>query len=185
MKNPELKIQDPYALDETQYAAVIELLKKQRALVPKYWHDAAVHVDDFKKEGVVASSSWPFQVNLLKGENQPVGSVFPKEGATGWADTTMLHKNSKHVNCAYKWMEHSISKDVQGGVAAWFGSVPVTPEACKGHPLLGDEGCTTNGFDNFAKISFWRTPTAECGDGRKCVPYKKWSEDYISIIGSK
>jgi putative spermidine/putrescine transport system substrate-binding protein len=114
-----------------------------------------------------------------------VGSVFPKEGATGWADTTMLHKNSKHVNCAYKWMEHSISKDVQGSVASWFGSVPVTPEACKGHPLLGEEGCKTNGFENFAKISFWRTPTAECGDGRKCVPYKKWSEDYISIIGSK
>ena len=185
MKMPELKIEDPYALDENQYSKVIELLKKQRTLVPKYWHDAAVHVDDFKKEGVVASSSWPFQVNLLKGENQPVGSVFPKEGATGWADTTMLHKNSKHVNCAYKWMEHSISKDVQGSVASWFGSVPVTPETCKGHPLLGEDGCKTNGFENFDKISFWKTPVAECGGGRKCIPYKKWSEDYISIIGSK
>lgn len=185
LKKPELKIEDPYALNEEQYKEVIELLKKQRSLVPKYWHDAMIHVEDFKKEGVVASSSWPFQVNMLAADKQPVASVFPKEGATGWADTTMLHKDSKHVNCAYKWMEHSISKDVQGSVSSWFGSVPVTPETCKGHPLLTDEGCKTNGFDNFEKISFWKTPVADCGAGKKCVPYKKWAEDYIAIIGSK
>lgn len=185
LKKPELKIEDPYALNEEQYKEVIELLKKQRSLVPKYWHDATIHVEDFKKEGVVASSSWPFQVNMLAADKQPVASVFPKEGATGWADTTMLHKDSKHVNCAYKWMEHSISKDVQGSVSSWFGSVPVTPETCKGHPLLTDEGCKTNGFDNFEKISFWKTPVADCGAGKKCVPYKKWAEDYIAIIGSK
>jgi putative spermidine/putrescine transport system substrate-binding protein len=185
LKKPELKIDDPYALNEEQYKEVIELLKKQRSLVPKYWHDAMIHVEDFKKEGVVASSSWPFQVNMLAADKQPVASVFPKEGATGWADTTMLHKDSKHVNCAYKWMEHSISKEVQGSVSAWFGSVPVTPETCKGHPLLTDDGCKTNGFENFEKISFWRTPVADCGAGKKCVPYKKWAEDYIAIIGSK
>jgi len=182
---PELGIKDPYELDETQYQAVIELLKKQRQLVPKYWHDAFVQIDDFKKEGVVASSTWPFQVNLLKGEKQPVGSVFPKEGATGWADTTMLHVDSKHVNCAYKWMEHSISKKVQGDLAAWFGSNPAVPDACQGNDLLTPEGCANNGFTNFEKISFWRTPVENCSGGRKCIPYKKWAEDYIAIIGSK
>ncbi|GBF50005.1 ABC transporter substrate-binding protein [Leptospira ryugenii] len=182
---PELGINDPYELDEKQYNAAIELLKKQRQLVPKYWHDAMVQVDDFKKEGLVASSTWPFQVNLLTADKQPVGSVVPVEGATGWADTTMLHKDSKHVNCAYKWMEHSISAKVQGDLASWFGSVPSVPAACKGNALLTDEGCATNGFDNFEKISFWRTPVENCSGGRKCVPYKKWAEDYIAIIGSK
>lgn len=182
---PELGINDPYELDEKQYSAAIELLKKQRQLVPKYWHDAMVHVDDFKKEGVVASSAWPFQVNLLAGEKQPVGSVVPKEGATGWADTTMLHKDSKHVNCAYKWMEHSISPKVQGDLASWFGSVPSVPAACKGNALLTDTGCATNGFNNFERISFWRTPVENCAGSRKCIPYKKWAEDYIAIIGSK
>ncbi len=185
VKNPELGITDPYELDEKQYNAVLELLKKQRQLVPKYWHDAMVHIEDFKKEGLAASSAWPFQVNLLAGDKQPVASVFPKEGATGWADTTMLHKDSKHVNCAYKWMEHSISPKVQGDLASWFGSVPSVPAACKGNPLLTDSGCDTNGFSNFSKISFWRTPVENCSNGRKCVPYKKWAEDYIAIIGSK
>ncbi len=62
---PELGIKNPYELNPDQYAAVVALLQAQRALVGRYWHDAMVQVDDFKNEGVVASSSWPFQVNLL------------------------------------------------------------------------------------------------------------------------
>jgi putative spermidine/putrescine transport system substrate-binding protein len=182
---PELGINDPYELDEKQYSAAIDLLKKQRQLVPKYWHDAMVQVDDFKKEGLVASSTWPFQVNLLIGQKQPVASTIPREGATGWADTTMIHRNSKHVNCAYKWMEHSLSPKLQGDLASWFGAVPAVPSACTNNELLTDSGCETNGFTNFEKISFWRTPVEHCAGGRKCIPYKKWAEDYIAIIGSK
>ena len=92
---------------------------------------------------------------------QPVASTVPVEGATGWADTTMLAANAKHPNCAYKWMEWSLNAKVQGDVAAWFGSVPAVPAACKGNALLGDAGCATNGFDNFDKIHFWRTPEAD------------------------
>ena len=44
--------------------------------------------------------------------------------------------------------------------------MPVVPAACKGNALLGDSGCKTNGTDNFDKISFWRTPVADCGGGQ-------------------
>ena len=124
-KKPELGIKNPYELTPDQYAAAVALLQAQRALVGRYWHDAMVQVDDFKNEGVVASSSWPFQVNLLATDKKPVASTIPEEGATGWADTTMMHADAKHPNCAYKWLEHSLSPKVQGDVAAWFGSVPV------------------------------------------------------------
>ena len=50
-----------------------------------------VQIEDFTNEGFVASSSWPYQVNLLKSSGEPIDSVVPVEGATGWADTTMLH----------------------------------------------------------------------------------------------
>jgi len=182
---PELGINDPYELDEKQYRVVIDLLKKQRQLVPKYWHDAMVQIDDFKKGNLVASSTWPFQVNRLHADKQAVGSTIPREGATGWADSTMIHRDSKHTNCAYLWLEHSISPKLQGDLAAWFGSVPAVPVACRGNALLGDSGCVRNGFANMGKISFWRTPVENCAGGRKCIPYKKWAEDYISIIGSK
>lgn len=182
---PELGIKDPYELSPTQYAAALELLKGQRALVGRYWHDAMVQVDDFTNEGVVASSAWPFQVNLLKSQNKPVASVVPKEGATGWADTTMMHANAAHPNCAYLWMEHSLAPKVQGDVAAWFGSVPAVPAACAGNELLGGEGCKTNGFANFDKIAFWKTPIGKCKTQENCVPYAKWVSDYIAVMGGR
>ncbi len=85
---PELGITDPYQLNEDQYKAALDLLRGQRKLVSRYWHDAVIQTDDFKNEGVVASGSWPFQVGLLASENAPIASTIPEEGATGWADTT-------------------------------------------------------------------------------------------------
>jgi len=183
---PELGIKDPYALTREQFDAAIELLRQQRQIVGRYWHDAFVQMDDFTNEGVVASSSWPFQVNFLKSQGKPVDSVFPVEGTTGWADTTMMHVDAPHPNCAYKWLEHSLDVKLQGDLAAWFGSVPAVPEACKGNALLTDTGCETNGMGNFDKIHFWKTPTTDCGDGRKeCVPYHEWVTAYIAVIGGR
>ncbi|MEX2647666.1 MAG: ABC transporter substrate-binding protein [Alphaproteobacteria bacterium] len=183
--NPELGITDPYALTEDQYQAALTLLRGQRLIVNRYWHDAFIQIDDFKNEGVAASSSWPFQVNLLAAEGQPIASTVPEEGATGWADTTMLHAEAAHPNCAYMWMEHSLNPKLQGDLAAWFGSVPVNLAACMGNALLGDEGCKTNGLDNFARIHFWRTPVTNCGDGKECVPYYRWVSDYIAVLGGR
>ena len=183
---PELGIKDPYALTRDQFNAALDLLRGQRQIVGRYWHDAGVQVDDFTKEGVAASSSWPFQVNLLQFNKQPIASVVPKEGATGWADSTMMHVNAPHPNCSYKWLEWSLNPKLQGDLAAWFGSVPAVPDACKGNELLTDAGCATNGFDNFEKIAFWKTPTADCGDGKKdCVPYYEWVTSYIAVIGGR
>ena len=181
-KQPDLGITDPYQLSEDQYAAVLAVLRKQKPLVHRYWHDATVQMGDFKNEGVAASGSWPYQVNALQLEKQPIASVIPAEGATGWADTTMMHSEAKHPNCAYAWMEWSISPKVQGDVASWFGSLPAVTAACNGNALLGAEGCKTNGIDNFDQIHFWKTPEAKCGDAT-CVPYSRWTEDYIKIMG--
>ena len=181
-KKPELGITDPYALTEAQYAAALDLLRAQKPLIHRYWHDATVQMSDFKNEGVAASGSWPYQVNALQLDKQPIASVIPAEGATGWADTTMMHSDAKHPNCAYAWMEWSVSPKVQGDVAAWFGSLPAVPAACTGNELLGPEGCKTNGIDNFDQIHFWRTPEAKCASG-ECVPYSRWTQDYITIMG--
>jgi putative spermidine/putrescine transport system substrate-binding protein len=143
-------------------------------------------MDDFKNEGVVASSSWPFHVNVLEAGGAPVAGVFPEEGVTGWADSTMMHIDAPHPNCAYAWMDHSLNLKLQGDLAAWFGSLPVIAVACKDNELLGEEGCKHNGIDQFGKIAFWKTPKAECGDGTSdCVPYHEWVTNYIAVIGGR
>jgi putative spermidine/putrescine transport system substrate-binding protein len=184
--NPELGITDPYELTQAQYDAALALLQNQRHLIGRYWHDAYVQMDDFTNEGVAASSSWPFQVNFLQFSGVHVASTIPMEGATGWSDTTMMHVDAPHPNCAYKWMEHSLDVKLQGDLAAWFGSVPVVLAACTGNALLTDQGCDINGLQSFDSVSFWRTPTATCSDGsNKCIPYSQWVTDYIAVIGGQ
>ena len=184
--NPELGITDPYALNRDQFDAALNLLRQQRALVGRYWHDAFIQMDDFTNEGVAASSSWPFQVNILQAGGAPIASVFPVEGATGWADSTMMHIDAPNPNCAYLWLEHSLNPKLQGDLAAWFGSVPANLEACSGNALLGDGGCNTNGLGSFEVIRFWKTPTTDCGNGSSdCVPYHEWVTNYIAVIGGR
>jgi putative spermidine/putrescine transport system substrate-binding protein len=185
---PDLGIDDPYALNEDQYQAALTLLRQQRELIGRYWHDAFVQMDDFVNGEAVASSSWPFQVNFIEGTGERFLSVVPKEGATGWADTTMMHADAPNPNCAYMWLEWSLNEKLQGDLASWFGSVPAVLAACEGNELLTDEGCAINGVDNFDQISFWKTPQADCfvpGGPEECVPYHRWVTDYVAVIGGR
>jgi len=182
---PELGITSPYELNEDQYKAALDVLRVQRKLTARYWHDAFIQMDDFKNEGMAASGTWPFQVNLLQADGVPVASVIPQEGATGWADTSMMHIDSENPNCAYLWMEHSLASNLQSDLSLWFGANPAVPAACTdGRGMQTAEGCTKNGFDDFEKIRFWTTPVTKCPQG-ECVPYYRWVSDYIGVIGGR
>ncbi len=184
---PELGIKSPYELNKDQYKAALDLLRGQRKLVSRYWHDAFIQMDDFTNEGVVASGSWPFQVNILQSKGQPIASVIPEEGATGWADTTMMHVDAGNPNCAYMWMEHTLTSNLMSDLSVWFGANPADPKACTdGRGMQTKEGCTKNGMDDFDKIKFWTTPVSKCPsqDG-KCTPYYRWVSDYIGVIGGR
>lgn len=183
---PELGITSPFELNEDQYAAALELLRGQRQLVSRYWHDAFIQIDDFKNEGMAASGSWPFMVNLLQGDGANVASTIPQEGATGWADTTMMHSEAENPNCSYMWMEHSLASNLQSDLSVWFGANPAVLEACTdGRGLQTAEGCTKNGLDEFDRIKFWTTPVSTCESQGTCVPYYRWVSDYIGVIGGR
>ena len=184
---PDLGIKSPFELNEDQYKAALDLLRQQRKLVGRYWHDAMIQIDDFKTEGVVASGSWPFQVNLLEADKQPISSTIPEEGVTGWADTTMMHVDAPNPNCSYMWMEHTLSSNLQSDLSVWFGANPSVPAACTDkRGMQTKEGCTANGMDNFDKVRFWTTPTTKCASQNDaCVPYYRWVSDYIGVIGGR
>lgn len=183
---PDLGIVSPYELNQDQYNAALDLLRGQRTLVSRYWHDAFIQIDDFKNEGMAASGSWPFQVNLLQGDKQPVASVIPEEGATGWADTTMMHVDAENPNCSYMWMEHTLSSNLMSDLSAWFGANPAVLASCTdGSGVQTAEGCTKNGLDDFDKIRFWQTPVSQCESQGECVPYYRWVSDYIGVIGGR
>jgi putative spermidine/putrescine transport system substrate-binding protein len=184
---PDLGIESPYELNPDQYAAALDLLRQQRKLVSRYWHDAFIQMDDFTNEGVVASGSWPFQVNILQSKGAPIASTIPVEGATGWADTTMMHVDAANPNCAYMWMEHTLASNLMSDLSVWFGANPGVPAACTdGRGMQTAEGCTKNGMDDFEKIKFWTTPVSKCAtQNNECVPYYRWVSDYIGVIGGR
>jgi putative spermidine/putrescine transport system substrate-binding protein len=182
---PDLKITNPYALDKDQFDAAVALLTAQQPQVASYWASYADAQKALENGSTEVGSTWQIIVNLAKGDDAPVESVLPKEGATGWADTWMVDAKSPHPNCAYLWMNWVTKPDVQAQIAEWFGEAPANTKACA---LTTDPThCDTFHADDesyFSKIWFWSTPQSDCLDGRtdvKCIPYAEWGKAWSSI----
>ncbi len=182
---PSLGIKNPYSLDQKQFDAAVDLLKKQNANIGEYWSDYLKEISAFKSGDSVVGTSWQVILNSAQDEGAKVKAVLPKEGSTGWSDTWMVAKKAKHPNCAYKWLNHIVSPEANAQVAEYFGEAPANEKACK---LTADKNhCKTfHAADEpyWKKVHYWTTPTPNCLDGRKdakCVPYSKWVQAWTEI----
>jgi putative spermidine/putrescine transport system substrate-binding protein len=185
---PALGITDPYELTKAQLAAVVVLLKQQRPLIKKYWGLASDQIDLFKNGGSTIGASWPYQVNTLKAAKVPVVAVNPKEGVTGWLDTWMLSSKAKHPNCAYKWMQYITRPTPQAQQAVYFGETPVNKKACAVMDKIAKGSCAQysgNAPESYYRsIKFWKTPVADCGNGKKdCTDLRAWTTAWTQIKG--
>ena len=178
---PALEIRDPYELTEKQYAAVLEFLQQRRGLVYRHVSRASELLEDFQHNSAVVTVARPRVAMELARSGVDVATAVPTEGASGWADTTMLTSRAKHPKCAYRWMEWSLNATVQGDVASWLGSVPAVPAACEVNPKLGPERCAEHGLGAFEDLWFRRTPRADCAAGA-CVGPERWAADYASLL---
>jgi putative spermidine/putrescine transport system substrate-binding protein len=187
---PDLGITNPYALDQTQFDAAVDLLKQQKQLVGEYWSDALKQEEAFLKESAVVGSTWQYQVNLAKGEDgaPPLSTQIPSEGSTAWSDNWFIAKDAKHPNCAYAWLNYITTPKVQAEVAEWFGEAPANLKACS--QTSSADHCTEYHADDpsfYEQLSYWATPTSKCLDGRtgvKCVAYKDWLKAWDEIKAS-
>ncbi len=185
---PELGIKDPYALDQTQFDAAIALLTAQKPVIGEYWGDYLKNIDAMQKGTIVLGTTWQVNINYANANGEVVKGVLPKEGATGWSDTWMVAKDTKNINCSYKWLDWIAGPTANAQVAEWFGEAPANQKACA---LTTDPNfCTTfNAADGpfWDNVYFWNTPSANCVDGRtdvKCVPYAEWAKAWSSLRNS-
>jgi len=188
VKNPSLKITDPYELTQSQFNAVVDLLKTQKGLVKKYWPDIATEETLFKSGDVVLGAAWPIMTSDLKIAGAHTADTIPSEGATGWADTWMLATNAPHPNCAYKWAAWVSTAKVQAEQAINYGETPVNTMACAEMENLSPGSCAAfhaNAPESyFNTIKFWKTPIAQCDDGsQNCIPYSQWQQAWTTIKG--
>jgi len=183
---PELKIQNPYALDQKQFDAAVDLVKKQNANIGEYWGDYLKEISAFKSGNSVVGTTWQVIANTINADAKTkVKTVLPKEGATGWSDTWMISSKAKHPNCMYQWMNYIVSPAVNAQVAEYFGEAPAQTLACQ-HTSDKSFCNTYHALDAAyaAKIHYWTTPQKQCVDNSgkdDCTDYSQWVDKWQQI----
>ena len=187
---PDLKITNPYALDQKQFDAAVALMKQQKPNIGEYWSDYLKEQEAFTKSSTVLGTTWQITTNGVKADtaSPPVKAILPPEGSTAWSDNWMVKSKAKHPNCAYLWLNWITKPDVQAQVAEYFGEAPANLKACA--DTKDPNHCTTyhaNDQQFYSQLAYWTTPTKKCQDGRTnvdCVPYKDWTSAWDQIKGS-
>jgi len=119
-----------YTLSDEQIAAAQDRLIEQRPLIRKYWATAGELVDLFKSDEVWISNTWGgYQSSLLAAEGVDVVEFIPVEGAEGWMDSNMIVAGTPNEDCAYKFLNMSISAEGQAGVFRVNGYSSTNPVA--------------------------------------------------------
>jgi putative spermidine/putrescine transport system substrate-binding protein len=181
---PGLGISDPYALDENQFAAALALAQRRLRLAGALWQLPGDEIDAFAG-GLVDVGAGDWYTGLqIRGQKVDVGQTLPREGAPGEVDLWMLGARASHPGCAYRWMRYASGARVQAQVARFFGSVPVSAQACA---LLGTATCHALHADAprglLSRIAFRHTPVENCGGGRRCVPFARWEQAWSDLRG--
>ena len=182
--NPELGIENPYALDETQFQAAVDLLKLQRESIGEYWSDFLKQIQAFETGDSVVGTTWQVTQNSLEAAGAPTAVVLPDEGATGWSDTWMIASGAKNPNCAYMWLDYIASPEANAAATGYFGEAPSSDAACDFREDC--EAYHAGDADYASQIWYWTTPIAECIDGRtdvECVDFAQWTEAWAEIKG--
>jgi putative spermidine/putrescine transport system substrate-binding protein len=184
---PELGIQNPYALDETQFQAAVDLLKQQRELVGRYWSLYTDEIAAFQAGDSTVGTTWQVIASSLQAADPPtpIEVVLPKEGSTGWSDTWMLSSKSQHPNCAYMFLNHITSPEVNLEATVAFGEAPSNSKACDLDPGHCETYHATD-ESYFENVWYWSTPQAQCLDGRTdvvCKDYSEWTQAWTEIKG--
>ena len=188
--NPDLGITNPYQLNDEQFNAAVELLKKQRDAGALYWGTYSDQVASYDAGDVTTGTSWQFMANLLQAEDKPIEAVLPDEGSTGWSDTWMIATKAKHPNCMYMWMNHMASAEANGQATVWFGEAPTSQQACDYAETIAPGHCEqTHATDEayYDKVWYWATPRADCADedsATTCKTQDDWVAAWTELRGS-
>ena len=187
---PDLGIKNPYQLNETQFAAAIALLEKQRDNGAVYWGTANDQIQGFASGDLVVGTTWQYQANMLAGESVKVDTTLPAEGSTGWSDTWMMATKAAHPNCMYLWMNHMMSAEADALATIWFGEAPTSQAACDYAEKVSPGHCATfHATDEayFKNVWYWETPREDCGDAdaaTTCKTQDDWVAAWTALRGN-
>ena len=183
---PDLGIENPYALDQTQLDAAVALLKVQNGIIGEYWSDAVAQITSFVGGNTVVGTSWEI---LRKFADTPsIKTTLPVEGSTGWYDAWLVSSSTPNVNCAYAWMDYTSQASVNGAIAMNFGMAPANTAFCASSEEAQahcDEFAAED-EEFFGRVWAWTTPIEQCLDGRTdvaCTSFQDWTNAWLTVKG--
>jgi putative spermidine/putrescine transport system substrate-binding protein len=182
---PQLGITDPYELTAPQLDAAVGLLRQQASILGKRWQTVPDEAALFASGDVTVGMGRALTVSLAASANLRAGT--PREGMSGWVDSWMLAARAAHPVCMYRWIQWTLTPQVEAEIAAYQMGSPAVAQACpRLLPLLnGVRGLECGNVGFLRQLHLWKTPSIDCGDGRTdCTDYAAWSKAFASVSGS-
>lgn len=123
---------DVYNLTDEQLEAVKKKLIEGKPQLRKYWTTAGELINLYASGEVWISNTWGgFQVAELQKQGIPVKEFLPKEKADGWVDNWQIVKGTPNADCAYKYINFTLSPRGQCGISSVTGYSAANPVAAK------------------------------------------------------
>ncbi len=123
---------DVYNLTDEQLEAVKKKLIEGKPQLRKYWTTAGELINLYASGEVWISNTWGgFQVAELQKQGIPVKEFLPKEKADGWVDNWQIVKGTPNADCAYKFINFTLSPRGQCGISSVTGYSAANPVAAK------------------------------------------------------
>ena len=177
---PDLGIKNPYALDDKQFQAAIDLLKEQnaqhrRVLVGLHEGDPGLQERRLGDRHHLADHR-----NLAQADKAKVEAIAAERGR----DRLVGHLDGRDQEraqdlCVQVARPHHLARRRTPQVAEWFGEAPSNSKSCA--ETADPKHCDTFHADDeayFDQVWYWTTPIAQCLDGRTdvtCKDYGDWT----------
>lgn len=139
--------EEVFDLTNQELQQVRERLIEIKPYVRKYWASAGELVNLYASGEVWASNTWGgYQVSLLAEEGIQAKEFVPEEGIDGWMDVWQIVKGTENLDCAYEFLNMTLSEEGQCGQVAVNGYAPTNPVAVK--DCLTEEQRISMNFDS-------------------------------------
>ncbi|MGH3545914.1 MAG: extracellular solute-binding protein [Mycobacteriales bacterium] len=186
---PELRIENPYALNREQFTAVVEQARIAQPAVNLYWTDYTQQVRALEEGSSVIGLAGQSVVSLVETRGTKLQTTVPGNGVLGNSDTWMLLRGARHPSCMYRWMDHVLDPVVNAQISEYYGQAPSVTAACG--KTVDKSFCQTfHATDEGYYQNVWMatTPGKSCvagkggsGKDKACVGYADWQRAWQQL----
>lgn len=135
-----LGYRDPFHLNATQFAQVVEQLRSLRNNVLKFYSTPEEVVQLFRENEValIYANYGDQQILALQRAGADVGYVIPQEGALAWLDCWAILRSSNNPTLAEAWINHMLTPQISGQLTTEQGLANTLRDTPK--PSMPDTG---------------------------------------------